>query len=244
MFKTVFLQKSNSLPLKQQCCWPSLLQESLQEFRRFCKLVQKFTRASLFRTVSRYLNTTSDNYSYQGQSKLTQQDARNKWLEGNPLDPVVQDRIWLAATAAGAQPPSATPSAECSKTAFQQSLTGNLCSGNQDCTKLLLTECQKPLTKCFLELQKELLYILHFTNTLIPLDPLNGCPKTCFPLNYFQLTPTVAESSHRQLYSYRTQSLPLFPCSDYFDCKHTDFIEVLHVWYVLYLPHLQVTFLV
>lgn len=127
---------------------------------------------------------------------------------------------------------------------LQQSLTGNLCYGNQDCTKLLLTECQKPLTKCFLELQKELLYILHFTNTLIPLDPLNGCPKTCFPLNYFQLTPIVADSSHRQLYSYRTQSLPMFPCSDYFDCKHTDFIEVLHVWYVLYLPHLQVTFLV
>lgn len=62
-------------------------------FRRYKGLI--------IHTVSRYLSTKPDNYSYQGQSKLTQQDARNKWLEDNPLDPVVQDRTWLAARAAG-----------------------------------------------------------------------------------------------------------------------------------------------
>lgn len=123
---------------------------------------------------------------------------------------------------------------------LSQSLTGHLCSGNQDCPKLLLTVCQKPLTKCLPELQNELLYTFHFTNTLIPPDPLNGCPKT---LLSSELLPTQPKhdrqkSSHRQLHSYRTQSLPLFPSSDYSDSKHTDFLKILHVWYVLYLPHL------
>lgn len=64
----------------------------------------------IIHTVSRYLSTKPDNYSYQGQSKLTQQDARNKWLDNKPLDPVAQDRIWQDARAAGssAQPLSHT----------------------------------------------------------------------------------------------------------------------------------------
>lgn len=56
---------------------------------------------------------------------------------------------------------------DCSKTAFlwtEPYWESVLC---QDCTKLLLTACQKPLTKCFSGLQKEPLSALHFTSTLI-----------------------------------------------------------------------------
>lgn len=74
-------------------------------------------------------NTKPCNYSHLGQSRVTQQDGRDKWLEGNTLDAVVQDRVWLTAKAAG---PSAQPP-QLYRTAvklhfFEQSLTGNLCS--------------------------------------------------------------------------------------------------------------------
>lgn len=58
--------------------------------------------------------------------------------------------------------------------------------------------CQKPLTKCLSEIQKEPLNTLHFTNTLIHSGPLNGCPQTCFPLNYFQPTPAMTDKMAQQ----------------------------------------------
>lgn len=153
-----------------------------------------FRRASLLPTVPRYINTKPHNSSYHKQLKLTQQDARNKWLEDDTLDPVAQDRMWLAATAVGSSP---LVGLQQNCISFNRALLGTRALAIKSALSCCL-QCATNLSPSVFQNFRQNLYLHYTLQTLsFILILLNGHPQIFFPLNYLQPGPTITEKTQQ-----------------------------------------------
>lgn len=91
--------------------------------------------------------------------------------------------------------PSATPSQDCSKIACNRALPVTCALTIKTALSCCFTSVPETSHKVFFRTSKRTVFVLHLTNTLIHLNPLNSCPKTSFPLNYFQPSPNITEKT-------------------------------------------------